>query len=100
MTAVIRGPYCTGAVTPSGAVPHVVVPHEHRRVTSWCSRPPAPISAAGRTPAAAQYPPQARPPDPHRSPRTDPAHAAAARPDRRPTPASILDGLADHPACV
>ncbi len=33
----IRGPYCTGAVTPAGAVPHVVVPHEQRRAMSSCS---------------------------------------------------------------
>jgi hypothetical protein len=34
---VIRGPYCTGAVTPCGAVPHVVIPQAQRRATSWCS---------------------------------------------------------------
>jgi hypothetical protein len=34
MIAVIRGPYCTGAATPSGAVPQVVVPHPQRRVMS------------------------------------------------------------------
>src|SRR5204863_352686 len=27
----IRGPYCTGAVTPSGACPRVTVPQPHRR---------------------------------------------------------------------
>jgi hypothetical protein len=32
MIAVIRGPYCTGAVTPSGATPQVLTPHAHRRV--------------------------------------------------------------------
>ena len=33
----IRGPYCTGALTPSGAVPQVVAPHAQRRAMSWCS---------------------------------------------------------------
>jgi hypothetical protein len=33
----IRGPYCTGAVTPAGAVPAVTVPHEQRRDTIRCS---------------------------------------------------------------
>jgi hypothetical protein len=33
MIAAIRGPYCTGASTPSGAAAHVVTPQEHRRVT-------------------------------------------------------------------
>ena len=33
----IRGPYCTGALTPSGAAPQVVVPHAQRRAMSWCS---------------------------------------------------------------
>src|SRR5581483_707011 len=37
MIAVIRGPYCTGAVTPSGATPQVVVPQPQRRAMSWCS---------------------------------------------------------------
>lgn len=37
MIAVIRGPYCTGAVTPGGAVPQVVLPHRQRRAISWCS---------------------------------------------------------------
>src|SRR5919112_2988053 len=37
MIAVIRGPYCTGAVTPCGAVPQVVVPQPQRRAMSWCS---------------------------------------------------------------
>jgi len=35
--ALIRGPYCTGAVTPAGAVPAVTVPHEQRRETIRCS---------------------------------------------------------------
>jgi hypothetical protein len=34
---VIRDPYCTGAVTPSGGVPHIVTPHGQRRAMSWCS---------------------------------------------------------------
>ena len=34
MIAVIRGPYCTGAVTPAGAVPQVVVPQAQRRAIS------------------------------------------------------------------
>ena len=34
MIAVIRGPYCTGAVTPAGGAPQVVVPHEQRRRSS------------------------------------------------------------------
>ena len=33
----IRGPYCTGAVTPCGAAAPVVVPHPQRREMSWCS---------------------------------------------------------------
>ena len=37
MIAVIRGPYCTGALTPSGAVPLVAAPQLQRRVMSWCS---------------------------------------------------------------
>ena len=36
-TAVIRGPYWTGALTPAGAVPAVTVPHAHRREMTWCS---------------------------------------------------------------
>jgi hypothetical protein len=32
--AVIRGPYCTGALTPCGAVPQILVPHVQRRVMS------------------------------------------------------------------
>ena len=35
MIAVIRGPYGTGAVTPSGASALVVVPHPQRRLISW-----------------------------------------------------------------
>lgn len=35
--AVIRGPYCTGAFTPAGAVPPVTTPHPHRRLTTRCS---------------------------------------------------------------
>ncbi len=34
MIAVIRGPYCTGAVTPSGASARVVVPQQQRRAMS------------------------------------------------------------------
>jgi hypothetical protein len=34
---VIRGPYCTGAVTPSGAAAQVVAPQAQRRAMSWCS---------------------------------------------------------------
>src|SRR5882757_1389389 len=37
MIAVTWGPYCAGAVTPSGATPQVVVPHAQRRAMSWCS---------------------------------------------------------------
>jgi hypothetical protein len=37
MMAVIRSPYCTGAITPRGAVPHVVVPHAQRRAMTRCS---------------------------------------------------------------
>lgn len=37
MLAVILGPYRTGAVTPSGAVPQVVAPQPQRRAISWCS---------------------------------------------------------------
>jgi hypothetical protein len=37
MTAVIRGPYCTGASIPAGAWPHVRAPQAHRRSMSWCS---------------------------------------------------------------
>jgi hypothetical protein len=33
----IRGPYCTGAVTPSGACAFVSHPHPHSSVSSWCS---------------------------------------------------------------
>jgi len=36
-TAVTRGPYCTGALTPVGAVPEVTAPHEQRRETIRCS---------------------------------------------------------------
>ena len=34
MIAVIRGPYCTGADTPSGAWALVTVPHPQRRLMS------------------------------------------------------------------
>src|SRR5437870_3393385 len=37
MMAVIRGPYCTGAVTPAGAGPQVVTPQPQRRAMSWWS---------------------------------------------------------------
>ena len=37
MIAVSRGPYCTGALTPSGACALVAVPHPQRRLISWCS---------------------------------------------------------------
>jgi hypothetical protein len=33
----IRGPYCTGAFTPSGACAFVSQPHPHFRVSTWCS---------------------------------------------------------------
>ena len=33
----IRGPYCTGAVTPSGACAFVSQPHPHFTVSIWCS---------------------------------------------------------------
>jgi hypothetical protein len=36
-SAAARGPYCTGAATPSGARPQVTVPHAHRRPISRCS---------------------------------------------------------------
>jgi hypothetical protein len=64
MIAVIRGPYCTGAVTPSGAAPQVVTPQPQRRAINWCSvtrtvidgtsntcRRSAPTSAAPAKPA-------------------------------------------------
>lgn len=35
--AVIRGPYCTGAVTAAGASPQVLTPQPQRRTTNWCS---------------------------------------------------------------
>ena len=34
MRVVIRGPYWTGVVTPTGASARVVTPHPHRRVIS------------------------------------------------------------------
>jgi hypothetical protein len=34
MIAAIRGPYCTGAATPAGAVAQVLVPQPQRRVIS------------------------------------------------------------------
>lgn len=37
MIAVIRGPYCAGASTPSSASPQVVTPQEHRRAIIRCS---------------------------------------------------------------
>ena len=33
----IRGPYCTGALTPSGAAAFVSQPQPHFRVSIWCS---------------------------------------------------------------
>ena len=33
----IRGPYCTGAFTPSGACAFVSQPHPHFTVSIWCS---------------------------------------------------------------
>jgi hypothetical protein len=47
MIAVTLGPYCTGAATPSGAVPQVVTPHRQRRATNWCST--TSIRIAGRS---------------------------------------------------
>src|SRR5436305_8386766 len=35
--AVIRGPYCTGALTPAGTAAQVVIPQAQRRAMSWCS---------------------------------------------------------------
>jgi hypothetical protein len=87
MITVIRGPYCTGAVTPSGASPQVLAPQAQRREISWCSVP-APSSGASQTPAAAPHPPRARRPDRRRSQHTDRAHTATAHSDRRPTPTS------------
>ena len=49
MIAVIRGPYSTGAVTPSGALPQVVAPHAQRRATSWCSITSSTIVGRSRT---------------------------------------------------
>src|SRR3954467_6913861 len=37
MIAVIRGPYCTGALTPCGALPQLMAPHAQRRAINWCS---------------------------------------------------------------
>ena len=37
MIALIRGPYCTGALTPCGALPQLVAPHAQRRAINWCS---------------------------------------------------------------
>lgn len=34
MIAAIRGPYCAGASTPSGATPHTTVPQPHRPVAA------------------------------------------------------------------
>lgn len=34
MRAVIRGPYCIAALTPWGALPHVVAPQAQRREMS------------------------------------------------------------------
>ena len=36
-SAAARGPYCTGAFTPSGAGPQVTVPQPHRLPIIWCS---------------------------------------------------------------
>src|SRR5512135_194855 len=36
-TAASRGPYCTGASTPSGALPRTRCPHTHSRSTNRCS---------------------------------------------------------------
>ena len=33
----IRGPYCTGAVTPAGAAAFVSCPQPHSNVSIWCS---------------------------------------------------------------
>src|SRR5215469_9846175 len=33
----IRGPYCTGAVTPAGAPAFVSCPQPHSSVSIWCS---------------------------------------------------------------
>ena len=35
--AAIRGPYCTGALTPAGAFPAVIIPHAQRRERIRCS---------------------------------------------------------------
>src|SRR3954453_17214733 len=99
MIAVIRGPYCTGAVTPSGATPHVVAPQQQRRAISWCSVTRTVIGGRSNTcrrsiPTSGASVRSA----PH--PVHGPGRAAAAGADPRPEPASTPDAPAGHPACA
>src|SRR3954468_19673982 len=115
MIAVIRGPYCTGAVTPSGATPHVVAPQQQRRAISWCSvtrtvigrssntRPPPlppPVRGGSRNPCRRSIPTSGASVRSAPHPVHGPGRAAAAGADPRPEPASTPDAPAGHPACA
>ncbi len=87
MIAVIRGPYCTGAVTPPGAGPQVVAPHEQRRAISRCSVTWTVIGGRSNT-CRRSTPTSGASARPAPQPTHGPARAAASRSDRRPAPAS------------
>ena len=95
----IRGPYWTGAVTPSGAAAPVVAPQPQRRATNWCSVTRTAIGGSSNTAAA---PPRLRdtPPGRGRTRRSVSARAAPPRLGRRPWTASTRDAPAAHPVCV
>ena len=96
---VIRGPYWTGAVTPSGAVAPVVAPQPHRRATNWCSMTRTAIGGR-RTPARRSPAASVHPAGRCRTRRSVAARAAPPRPGQRPWTASTPDALAAHPVCV
>ena len=66
----IRGPYWTGAVTPSGAAAPVVAPQPQRRATNWCSVTRTAIGGSSntcrRSTAASGHPARSWPHPPQR----------------------------------
>src|SRR3954447_6284098 len=99
MIAVIRGPYCTGALTPCGALPQLMAPHAQRRAINWCSTTRTVIGGRSNTwrrskptPGAPPKPPP--PPEPRRPPHPPPGcpgkAAAAAGTRARFVPAPLV----------
>lgn len=95
----IRGPYWTGALTCSVAVPHVVVPQAQRRAMSRCSLTRTVITGRSNTCRRSTTSGAPARSAPH------PAHGpgswrSVSFSGQRPAPASTPDARTAHPACA